>query len=241
MTQGDGLRRSIALLRAFRVEQTDPARFYSLMAADTLSIVGRFAAISGKSVLDVGAGRPQFAEAFSAAGARYVAVDPDRAGWPEGESRSGAVVAGRGECLPVREAAIDVTVASNVMEHVPDPATLGGELVRVTAPGGLIVVSYTNWLSPWGGHETSPFHYLGGDRAISRYARRYGHLPKNRLGETLFRISVSEGLAWARTQPGASLLCARPRYYPAWASRLVSIPGLRELTTWNLLLVLRRS
>ena len=30
------LARSVALLKAFRVEQTDPDRFYSLLAADTV-------------------------------------------------------------------------------------------------------------------------------------------------------------------------------------------------------------
>ena len=101
-------------------------------------------------------------------------------------------------------------------------------------------MGYTNWLSPWGGHETSPWHYLGGQRAIRRYTRHYGHPPKNRVGENAFKVSVADGLHWARSQPGTELLVARPRYYPAWAAPLVRIPGLREVATWNLLLVLRR-
>ena len=39
-------------------------------------------------------------------------------------------------------------------------------MVRVTKPGGLVFVSYTVWWGPWGGHETAPWHYLGG-----RFAR----------------------------------------------------------------------
>jgi hypothetical protein len=103
-----------------------------------------------------------------------------------------------------------------------------------------VVVGYTNWLSPWGGHETSPWHYLGGHRAIRRYTQRYGHPPKNRVGENAFKVSVADGLRWARSQPGTELLVARPRYYPGWAAPLVRVPGLREVATWNLLLVLRR-
>ena len=103
-----------------------------------------------------------------------------------------------------------------------------------------MVLSYTNWLSPWGGHETSPFHYLGGRRAIRLYTRRYGHPPKNRVGETLFRVSVAFGLRWARRQPARLLIEARPRYYPRWTRILLRVPGLREIATWNLLLVLRR-
>ena len=130
--------------------------------------------------------------------------------------------------------------SSNVLEHVRSPAALGDELVRVTRPGGLVVLSYTNWLSPWGGHETSPFHYLGGERAVARYTRRYGRPPKNQIGTNLYKVSVVDGLRWARGQRDADVLAARPRYYPEWASPIVRVPLVREVATWNLLLVLRR-
>jgi len=189
-------------------------------------------------VVDVGAGPPQFAAAFRERGAHYVAVDHDAAelaAHPAG----GAVVA-RAEQLPLRDRSVDVAFSSNVVEHVPDPTALGDELVRVTRPGGVVLLTYTNWLSPWGGHETSPFHYLGGRRAVRRYTRHYGRRPKNRVGENLFPVSVAWGLRWARDQPAAELLAARPRYYPAWAAGLLRVPGVREVATWNLLLVLRR-
>ena len=102
------------------------------------------------------------------------------------------------------------------------------------------MVGYTNWLSPWGGHETSPWHYLGGQRAIRRYTRHYGHPPKNSVGENRSRCRWRTGCTGPGSQPGAELLVARPRYYPPWAAPLVRVPGLREVATWNLLLVLRR-
>ena len=76
---------------------------------------------------------------------------------------------------------------------MPQPWVVADEMVRVVRPGGLVVVSYTNWLSPWGGHETSPWHYLGGYVAADRYGRRYGHPPKNRYGVGLFPVSVAPG------------------------------------------------
>jgi hypothetical protein len=115
------------------------------------------------------------------------------------------------------------------------------EMVRVTRPGGIIAVSFTNWLSPWGGHETSPWHYLGGDRAARRYQRRHGRPPKNRFGSSLYPVSVAEALRWARSADGAVLDDAVPRYLPAWTRPVLAIPGLREVVTWNLLLVLRRT
>ncbi len=234
------MRRSIALLRAFAVEQTRPEVFYGLLARDSVDLVQRHGTLQGKTVVDVGAGPVEFAAAFAAAGARYLAVDSDPAAIRPAEVAGSAAVVALGGRLPLRTGSVDVAFSSNVLEHVPDPAGFADELVRVVRPGGLVVLSYTNWLSPWGGHETSPFHYLGGRRAIRLYARRYGHPPKNRVGENLFRVSVSFGLRWARRQPAAVLLEARPRYYPRWTRILLRVPGLREVATWNLFLVMRK-
>ena len=230
-----GLRRSANLLRAFRVEQTDPARFYGLLARDSVRMVGEQGSLAGRTVLDVGAGPVQFAAAFAAAGARYVAVDADPA-----ELRTRPAIAARGERLPLADRSVDVCFSSNVVEHVPAPWRFADELVRVTRSGGLVVLAYTNWLSPWGGHETSPWHYLGGYPAAERYGRRYGHPPKNRYGAGLYPVSVAAGLRWATSRPDAELVDARPRYLPAYARALLRLPALREIATWNLWLVLRR-
>jgi hypothetical protein len=103
-----------------------------------------------------------------------------------------------------------------------------------------VFLSFTNWLSPWGGHETSPWHYLGGARAARRYHRRTGGRPKNLYGESLFAVSVRDALAWARRLDGAELVDALPRYHPRWAKTIIRVPGVREIATWNLALVLRR-
>ena len=230
-----GLRRSVNLLGAFRVEQTDPARFYGLLARDSVRMVGEQGSLAGRTVLDVGAGPVQFAAAFAAAGARYVALDADPA-----ELRTRPAIAARGERLPLADRSVDVCFSSNVVEHVPAPWRFADELVRVTRSGGLVVLAYTNWLSPWGGHETSPWHYLGGYPAAERYGRRDGHPPKNRYGAGLYPVSVAAGLRWATSRPDAELVDARPRYLPAYARALLRLPALREIATWNLWLVLRR-
>ena len=113
-------------------------------------------------------------------------------------------------------------------------------MVRVTRPGGVVFISYTVWFGPWGGHETAPWHYLGGLRARRRYARRHGHEPKNRFGESLFAVRVRDGLRWARRQTEADVLDVVPRYNPRWARWLLRVPVLREVVTWNLVIVLRK-
>lgn len=237
MRQRRGLRRSVHLFRSFLVEQTDPDRFYSDLADDSVATLGEHTGLGGRLVLDVGAGPRQFAEAFRAKDARYVAVDHD----PHVSSVADGGVTGSALALPIADGAADVVFSSNLLEHVPDFALVADELVRVTRPGGVLFLSYTNWWSPWGAHEASPWHWLGADYAARRYERRHGHPPKNLLGESLYRVSVAEGLAWARSRHDIEVLGARPRYLPDVARHVLVVPGLRELVTWNLLLILRRS
>ena len=72
-----GLRRSIELFRAFRVEQTDPDHFYRVQAADSIAQLRRYTPVAGRTVLDVGGGAGYFTEAFVSAGARCALVEPE--------------------------------------------------------------------------------------------------------------------------------------------------------------------
>jgi SAM-dependent methyltransferase len=229
--------RSLRLFRSFLVEQTDPERFYGDLAADTVELLAGYTDLQGTSVLDVGAGPRQFAAAFGAAGARYVGLDVT-----VGDLSAAAVpdVVGVGERLPFADASIDVVMSSNVMEHVARPGAVAREMVRVTRPGGLVFVSYTAWASPWGGHETSPWHVFGGEYAALRYERENGRPPKNLYGESRFAARVGDGVRWARSQPDLVVEELSPRYHPDWARFVVEVPVLREVATWNLMMVLRR-
>ena len=107
-----------------------------------------------------------------------------------------------------------------------------------------VYLSFTNWLSPWGGHETSPWHYLGGDRAAHRYTSRHGHRPKNVYGESLFPITAAAGARWARRQHESGRLVdveLVPRYLPGWAGSVARLPGVREVACWNVVVVGRRA
>ncbi|MEZ0075037.1 class I SAM-dependent methyltransferase [Planotetraspora sp. GP83] len=235
------LARSIRLFSAFRKEQTDPEFFYGLLARDTVAQLSSYTDLNGALVADVGGGPGYFTEALRAAGGRPLCVDCDAG---EMSARTGVIpdgaLLGSALDLPLRSGSVDVCFSSNVLEHVPDPWRMADEMVRVTRPGGIVYLSFTNWLSPWGGHETSPWHYLGGHRAARRYARRHGRSPKNVYGESLYAVSVADALAWARRRPDAEVLDALPRYHPRWATAVIHLPGVREVVTWNLVLVLRR-
>ncbi|PRC61457.1 SAM-dependent methyltransferase, partial [Mycobacterium sp. ITM-2017-0098] len=66
-----------------------------------------------------------------------------------------------------------------------------------------------------------------------------GHRPKNDYGSSLFAVSASDGLRWAAST--GDLIAAFPRYHPRWAWALTKVPGVREFTVSNLVVVLRMS
>jgi SAM-dependent methyltransferase len=241
------LRRSVRLLSAFRDEQPDPGRFYGALATDTVAMVSDLwrsahgESPAGRTLLDVGGGPGYFAAAFAEAGVRYIGVEPDPAEMHSAGASLTATtdtfVRASGMALPFADDSVDICLSSNVAEHVPRPWQLGAEMLRVTRPGGLVVLSYTVWLGPFGGHEMGLTHYLGGVRAAARYTRKHGHRPKNDYESSLFAVSAADGLKWA-AETGA-LSAAFPRYHPRWAWWLTSVPVLREFLVSNLVLVLQ--
>lgn len=240
MARSATLARSISLFRAFLGEQSHPDLFYGVLAADSARQLAEHVPLEGALLLDVGGGPGYFAEAFRAAGARYVGLEPDAGELVARGEPAPGTVRGSGEALPVRSASVDVCYSSNVLEHVAQPWTMTAEMVRVTRAGGTIYLSFTPWWSPHGGHETGPWHYLGGHRARRRYRRREGREPKNRFGESLFPVSVGAALRWARRCPDVDVVAAYPRYHPWWARWVVAVPLLREVVSWNLVVVMRR-
>lgn len=234
------LARSVRLLRAFRTEQRDPGGYYSLLAEDTIRQLSHYTDLSGRIVLDVGGGPGFFTKALRRAGAHAFCVDANAGELAGASGPEPGSVLGSALGLPVATGGVDVCFASNVLEHVPAPERMLAEMTRVTRPEGIVFCAFTNWLSPWGGHETSPWHYLGGERAVRVYQQRYGTEPKNLYRQSLYPISVARVLRWARTCAEAELIDAVPRYLPGWTRPLVRVPGAREFLTWNLLVVLRR-
>jgi SAM-dependent methyltransferase len=232
-------RRSLSLLRAFRHEQDDPESCYALLARDAVDQVEAYdGPVAGRTVVDVGGGSGYFTKEFRRRGADAFLFEPDLR--ELGEKPPDSTVIADGYLLPLRDAAADVTFSSNVLEHVADPEIFLSELVRVTRPGGLIYVSFTNWLSPWGGHEWAPWHYLGAERARARYRRRTGRAAKHPLGENLFAVHIGPTLRQVRGRDDVTVVSARSRYWPFLAETVVRAPGIREVATWNLLLILRR-
>jgi hypothetical protein len=125
-----------------------------------------------------------------------------------------------------------------MLEHTPGTTAVLAELRRVVHDGAWVWLSWTNWYSPWGGHEITPFHYLGPRLGLKAYRRLKGEPRKNVPGIGLFPVHIGRTIAAVKHSPAWELVDAVPRYYPSqrW---LMRVPGLREVAAWNCVLVLR--
>ena len=107
--------------------------------------------MTGKSVLDVGAGLGFFAERLKHRGAIVTAVDIGENLLKRVGERVGCECV-RADALSLSEyfgeRRFDVVVSSECIEHTPDPKAALRQMVRVAKPGGLISVSTPNvlWL-----------------------------------------------------------------------------------------------
>lgn len=235
------VRRSRELIELFRKEQVDPDAFYRYLAADTVEHLRGVLDLDGARSVDVGGGPGYTAEALRDAGASCTVVEYTFEELLLHDRRPDVAVQGDGCRLPIASGSVDLCHSSNVLEHVPDPWAMLAEMARVIRPGsGIGYLTFTNWYSPWGGHETSPWHYLGGDRAARQYRRRHGAEPKNRFGASLHPVHIAGVQRWFRDQHDLEVLWSGPRYLPDVARWVSSVPVAREVLTWNLAVVFRR-
>jgi len=236
-----GVARSVHLVKLFRHEVDDPDTFYHYLAADVVRHISRFQDPKGALAIDIGGGPGYTSEALRAAGAHCIVADYSVDELGLHNRRPEAAVQSDARALPLRDGSMRIVCSSNMLEHVDPWQPVLSEMVRVLEPDtGLAYLTFGNWYSPWGGHETSPWHYLGGKRAADRYQRRYGKRPKNDYGSTLFSLHISEVLAWFNARDDVDIIWLAPRYWPDWMRWVSRVPKVREVANWNTMLMFRR-
>jgi SAM-dependent methyltransferase len=217
------------LVRLFRSERTEPVPFYRRLAE--LMVDSLPWPVEGATVLDVGCGPGHYGRALADRGSRVASVDLSAQEFTLAGGPPVRPFVADGGRLPIASGALDGVVCSNMIEHTPTPERVVDEMARVVRPGGWIWLSFTNWLSPYGGHEFSPWHYLGGRAAIAIRSRRGGY-QKNIPGVGLFPLSIKRVRQTIESHPELRLVDLRPRYYPTqrWIPR---VPVVGEVLTWN--------
>ncbi len=115
-------------------------------------MVRRWAPLGGRRVLDAGCGVGMYTAAFLRETPLVFGVEIERERALEAQERAAGVVQSPGERLPFPDAAFDVVFSHEVLEHVADDRACVAEMVRVTRPGGRIVVFVPNRLYPFETH-----------------------------------------------------------------------------------------
>jgi glycosyltransferase involved in cell wall biosynthesis/SAM-dependent methyltransferase len=237
LPEGTTLPTSWELLKLFTDEKHDPDPFYEALARRSIATFPH--PFAGARVLDLGCGHGYDTKAMRSAGADVVPLDMDRAKLlATGEPLEGGV---RGDAtrLPFPDGTFDGVYCSNLLEHTPETPPVFDEIERVLRPGGWAWVSWTNWYSPWGGHEIVPLHFLGPDRGLALWRRLFGEPRVNVPYVELWPTYIGRVLADVRRRPGLRLVDATPRY---WSGQrwILKVPGVREVATWNCVLELER-
>ena len=129
------------------------------------AIAGLAAAQAGECVLGFGFATP-YLRSLAGDAERTLAFMPAGQGvidWPpDGPSRTALV---EEDALPLSDASVDLAILVHAIEYSPQPADLIGEMRRVLASGGRLVVVAPNRRGPWARSEISPF---GHGRPYSR-------------------------------------------------------------------------
>lgn len=148
-------------------------------------------------MLDVGCGYQPYRRLFSHV-ERYVGLDAPGSGLVD--------VGGDALALPFRGAAFDTVLCNQVLEHVPEPATLLREVGRVLKPAGTLLLTAPQ---TWGlHHEPNDFY------RYTKYGLRY--LAENN-GLRVVDIAATCGMWTTVTQRVADTVihtyaASRPRW-----------------------------
>ncbi len=138
-----------------------PAKRHNTLYLELLSAYQVARGLIGPGiVLDVGCGAGSGADHLAGDGRRVIAVDDEpavaAAAARRYQRRGLSFVSMDGMRLGLRSASVDLACAFQVIEHLPDPERLVGELARVLRPAGLATPSTPNALTHL--DPRNPFH-----------------------------------------------------------------------------------
>lgn len=226
------------LWRFFR--HRDDSVFYSMQATAALDWLRVSGVALGPetTALDLGCGHGVFGAELAKQGCRVTFADESNFLMPEYRTAPFLTVnLDRDPLAPLGR--FDLVVCSNVLEHLGQPERFLRSAHDLLTENGSLYLSWTNWLSPWGGHEFSPWHFLGPTLGTGIYDRLSKRPRFHKPGVNLFPTYIGKVLRVIREESQLEVVKAAPRYYTE-VPLILSVPGLREFATWNCALLLRR-
>ena len=228
-------------LIAHHMKHGDDAEFYRIQAQDSIDWLTRngIAITSGVAVLDLGCGHGLFGRELGKLGCSLTFAD---------QSKDLAAELSTAPFLQIdldkdsfsTLGNHDLVICSNVLEHLSNPDRFLKNCRSILNPGGHLYLSWTNWLSPWGGHDFSPFHYLGPHTGHKIYDKIVGRKRIHTPFETLYPTHIGRMLHQIHHLDGLRVVKTVPRYYSEFEI-LMNIPLLREFTAWNCAMLIQRT
>jgi 2-polyprenyl-3-methyl-5-hydroxy-6-metoxy-1,4-benzoquinol methylase len=222
------------------LQHRDDEEFYLLQARDAIVWMQRYGVRFGPGVtaLDLGCGHGVLGAELIKLGCAVTFADESNYLFPSIASAPFRQI-NLDRDDPAKLGTYDVVICSNVLEHLAKPFEFIGRMSPMLRPEGRFYLSWTNWLSPWGGHDFSPFHYLGpqtGHRVFDRIVKRKRiHTPY----VTLYPTYIGQVLRVMRRRPDLKIVKVAPRYYPEF-SWLMGLPVVREFLAWNCAVLLAK-
>jgi SAM-dependent methyltransferase len=155
-----------------------------------LDMIRRYVALEGSRLLDLGCGQGTYVRRFGDFTPRAYGIDIDLQRVQRGAMAGvGRLCAGVSEKLPFADNAFDGVLLNEVLEHVTSDRDTLGEALRVTRPGGRVIVFVPNRFYPFETHGV----YLG-----KRYV--FGNIPLvNYLPDPLRNRLVPHARAYTKS------------------------------------------
>ncbi|OWY72821.1 hypothetical protein B7486_00300 [cyanobacterium TDX16] len=104
---------------------------------------------SGERVLDVGCARGAYMTALAKRGVHPIGVDLSPRSVSIARAAGHNAVVASGECLPVGDASVDTVLCHKTLHLFRDPLQALREFRRILRPGGRVVFSTSNAVSPY--------------------------------------------------------------------------------------------
>lgn len=224
------------LLRYFRYGD-DPV-FYTMQAQDSIRWLEKMGVPlnSDTEALDLGCGHGVFGAELKKKGCRVTFADQENYLLPEIRNERFLAINLDSDDYSVL-GKYDLVICSNVFEHLAAPDRFIAEVPKLLKGTGRLYLSWTNWLSPFGGHDFALYHYLG-----PRLGRWLHHKVTGKWSDHvpyagLYPTFIGRTLRKIRSTPGLRIVRMAARYYPEF-SFVLRIPAVREFLAWNCALLI---
>jgi SAM-dependent methyltransferase len=198
-------------------------------------------------MLDVGGGRSGLARLLYP-DAEVVVLDLDPALADQGPQSAGGFVCGDARRLPFADGAFDAVGLFDVLEHVQDDRAAAAEALRVTRPGGVVLLSTPTaaWrypyfpmmrpLCPLEGELMAEWGHVRRGYAPADLVRIFGHAPERRASFINPLTAFAHDVAFSRLgrrQRRLLHLLAAPATVVGYLCHHPALPGTETALAWR--------